>query len=148
MWLIAHVTRIESIRWRDQRLKILDEESMFLFCGFRTHPHLSSHLCHIVVEVIWSCTLHPTKLMPDSLEPEPQSQLLVCHFCGGSLHPTTNLELLNHLKFSFFFLLVRNSVSKLGDKKSSRQGITKGWTTIFLFCQGTGLDQSWAVLES
>ncbi len=33
MWLIACATRIEFIRWRDQRLKISDEEIMFWFCG-------------------------------------------------------------------------------------------------------------------
>jgi hypothetical protein len=38
MWLIDPATRIEFIRCRDERLKILDEEIMFWFCGPGLEP--------------------------------------------------------------------------------------------------------------
>jgi hypothetical protein len=86
--LLAPASRIEFIRWRDERLKILDEEIMFWFCGPGLEPPtLFESPLSYCFEAIWSCTFDPTKLMPDSLEPEPQSQgLLKLHFSSHEIH--------------------------------------------------------------
>jgi hypothetical protein len=106
MWLIAPASRIEFSQWRDQRLKILGEEIMVLFCG----PGLeATHTVRVTFVILFWSDLnlhfwsHGIHAMPDSLEPEPRSQLILCHFCRGSLQPTTNFELLNYLKFFQFF---------------------------------------------
>jgi hypothetical protein len=66
MRLSAPATRIEFLRWKDQRLKILDEEIMFLFCGpslENPRTFFESPLSYCF-EVIWSCTFDRTKFMP------------------------------------------------------------------------------------
>jgi hypothetical protein len=104
MRLLAPATRIEFIRWRDQRLKILDEESMFLFSGPGLEP---KHIFRATFVILFWSDL---KLQFGSYEiharfPSARTTvtILVCHFYSGSLQPTTNLELLNYLKFLKFF---------------------------------------------
>jgi len=73
------------------------------------------------LQVIWGCTFDPTKLMPASVEPKPQSQGFLCHFCLGSLQPTTHLELLNSLKFFEFLACEQQRVlARLQEILSSR----------------------------
>jgi hypothetical protein len=144
MSLSAPATRIEFIQWRHRRLKTLDEKIMFLFCG----PHLEpTHTFRVTSVILFCseakircCTFHPTKFMPDSLELEQQSQLVLCHFCSGSLQPTTNLEMLNYLKFWIVACEEQRVVARWQQILSSHQGITKGRPANFLFGQVTGLN--------
>jgi hypothetical protein len=52
MRLSAPALRIEFIRWMDERLKILDEEIMFLFCGPGLEP---THIFRVTFVILfWS----------------------------------------------------------------------------------------------
>jgi hypothetical protein len=74
--------------------------------------------------------------------------ILVCHFCSGSLQPTPNLELLNYLKFwKCFASEEERVVARWQEILWSRENERSDDRFRFL-CQGTGLDQTWAVLES
>jgi hypothetical protein len=97
MRLLAPATRIEFIGWRDQRLEMLVEEIMFLFCGPGLQP---THICRVTFVILFWSDLN---LHFGSHEIHASARttvtILVCHFCCGSLQSTTNLELLNYLKF-------------------------------------------------
>jgi hypothetical protein len=74
---------------------------MFLFCGPVLEPTHTFPVtfCHIVLKWSESALFGCHEIHASFLWARTTITILVCHFCSGSLQPTTNLELLNYWKF-------------------------------------------------
>jgi hypothetical protein len=106
MWLIAPAIRIEFIRWRVEKdWKILNENIMFWFCGTGLEPTRTFGVTFVILVLKWfEGALFGCHHIDGSFPWAPTtSTILVCHVYSGSLQPRTKLELLNYVKFLYFF---------------------------------------------